>query len=62
MAVGGILAALMDRLTKHATDTPEMVAVFVEVDAFGKFMACAKAVVAVGPARYCLPHHVIQHV
>ena len=45
VAVGGILAALMDRLTKHATDTPEMVAVFVEVDAFGKFMVgCRRTV------------------
>ena len=47
--VGNILAALMDRLTKHAEETPEMVSQFVEVDAFGKFQSCARAVVAAQP-------------
>ena len=47
--VGNVLAALMDRLTHHAQETPEMVGQFVEVDAFGKFAACAKAVVVAQP-------------
>jgi hypothetical protein len=44
--VGNILAALMDRLTNHAQEAPEMVGTFVDVDAFGKFMgrvACSFA-------------------
>ena len=47
--VGNVLASLMDRLTNHAQETPEMVSQFVEVDAFGKFSACVKAVVAAQP-------------
>ena len=47
--VGNVLAALMDRLTNAAQENPEMVAQFVEVDAFGKLAGCARDVIAAQP-------------